>query len=102
MSGPVAAVGGDTYGGLTGYKRPNPGNPARIPGNQPAFRGVTNKPGSQIKAPAIKSSSNRPSRGTNITIPYSRVTPLDHTNNIGRMSPGDVAFVSRDRPDIPG
>lgn len=102
MSGPITAVGGDTYGGLTGYKRPLAGNPTRIPGNQPAFRGVPNNPGSQIKAPAIKSSSNRPSRGTNITIPYSRVTPLDHTNNIGRMAPGDVAFVSRDRPNIPG
>ncbi len=102
MSGPIAAVGGDTFGGLSGYKRPVAGNPTRLQNNLPAFRGTPNKPGSNIKAPAIKSSSNRPSRGSNITIPYARQTPLDHTNDIGRMAPGDVAFVSRDRPNVPG
>lgn len=72
MSTLVAAVGTDTYGGLNGFKRPVQGNPTRVPGNQPAFRGVINKPGSPIRAPAIKSSANHPDRKTNVLIPYAR------------------------------
>ena len=102
MSGPIAAVGTDTFGGLSGFKRQLQGTPVRVPGNLPSFRGTPNKPASKVQAPQIKSSSNRPSRGTNITVPYARQTPLDHTNNLGRVAPGDVAFVSRDRPSIPG
>ena len=57
----VSAVGTDTYGGLSGFKRPlSGGNPTRVPANLPAFRGTTNKPGSNVRAPAIKSSANHP------------------------------------------
>jgi hypothetical protein len=98
----IGAVSTDTFGGLSGYKRTLQGAPVRVPSNLPAFRGAKNNPGSEIKAPVIKSSSNRPSRGTNITIPYARTTPLDHTANLGRLAPGDIAFVSRDGTNIPG
>ena len=97
-----AAVGTDTYGGLTGFKRPTSGNPSRIPSNLPAFRGTPNTPGSNIKAPAIKSSANHPDRKTNVCIPYARQTPLKVDANIGRVQAGDLIFVSRDRPGIPG
>lgn len=102
MTSLVAAVGTDKYGGLNGYRRPTPGNPTRIPGNQPAFRGVNNKPGSAIRAPAIKSSANKPDRKTNILIPYARTTPVEGIADIGRVAPGDLLFISRSRPDIPG
>ena len=98
----VAAVGTDTYGGLSGFRRPVQGNPTRVPTNLPAFRGVTNKPGSTIKAPAIKSSANKPDRKTNVLIPYARVTPVEFPADIGRTQPGDVLFVSKTRPGVPG
>lgn len=98
----VAAVGTDTYGGLSGFKRPVSGNPARVPTNLPAFRGNPNKPGSNIKAPAIKSSANHPDRKTNVCIPYARQVPLQVNADMGRVQAGDVIFVSRDRPGIPG
>ena len=72
MSTLVAAVETDTYGGLSGFKRPVQGNPTRIPGNQPAFRGAPNTPGDSIRTPAIKSSANHPDRKTNVLIPYTR------------------------------
>ena len=73
----LEAVGGDTFGGLSGYRRPVAGNPTRVPTNLPAFRGVQNKPGDKIGVPAIKSSKNRQNRGTNVLIPYSRVTTYE-------------------------
>ena len=45
------AVGTDTFGGLSGYKRDLQGNPTRVPSNLPAFRGRSNKPGAEIRAP---------------------------------------------------
>lgn len=101
-AGPIAAVGGDTFGGKTGFKRPLQGNPTRVPGSLPAFRGAKNKPGDTIHAPGIKSSSNRPTRGTNETVRYSRLTKMDHTNHLGRLDPGDVAFISRGNVYDPG
>ena len=98
----VAAVGTDTYGGLSGFKRPVAGNPTRIPGNQPAFRGTNNNPGQPIKAPAIKSSANHPDRKTNVLIPYARVCPVEFPADLGRTDPGDVLFVSKTRPGVPG
>lgn len=98
----LQAVSTDTFGGLSGYKRPNQGNPTRIPSNQPAFRGVNNKPGSDIRAPAIKSSANRNNRGTNVQIPYARETLIDPVADVGRLKNGDVAFVSRTRHEVPG
>jgi hypothetical protein len=68
----LQAVGTDTYGGLSGFKRPLAGNPTRVPTNLPAFRGVSNQPGSSVRAPAVKSSANHPDRKTNVCIPYAR------------------------------
>ena len=102
MSSLVAAVGGDTFGGLSGFKRPTSSNPTRVPNNLPAFRGVKNNPGSNIRAGPIKSSANHPDRKTNVCIPYARQTPLRVDANIGRVSAGDIVFVSRDRPGLPG
>jgi hypothetical protein len=102
MAAMMQAVGGDTFKGLTGYKRPLQSNPTRIPGNQPSFRGTPNKPGQEIKTPAIRSSANRQNRGTNVCIPYARLVPLDLTADIGRVGQGDAVFVSRTRPGIPG
>jgi len=99
----VAAVGTDTYGGLSGYKRPlSGGNPTRVPANLPAFRGTTNKPGSNVRAPAIKASANHPDRKTNVCIPYARQVPLQVNADMGRVQAGDLIFISRDRPGIPG
>ena len=98
----VAAVGTDTYGGLSGYKRPVAGNPTRIPSNLPAFRGTPNKPGQPIKTPAIKSSANHPDRKTNVLIPYARVCPVEFPADLGRTEAGDVIFVSKTRPGVPG
>lgn len=98
----MEAVGGDTFGGLSGFKRPTSSNPARVPSNLPAFRGVPNTPGSNIRSGPIKSSANHPDRKTNVTIPYARQTPLKVAADIGRVSSGDLVFVSRDRPGIPG
>ena len=98
----VAAVGTDTYGGLSGYKRPVAGNPTRIPSNLPAFRGTPNTPGQPIKTPAIKSSANHPDRKTNVLIPYARVCPVEFPADLGRTEAGDVIFVSKTRPGVPG
>ena len=96
MSTPVVAVSSaPTFGGLTGYKRPVLGKPTQVPTNLPAFRGRTNKPGSDVKTPAIQNSKNRQDRGTNVTIPYARICPIDHMCDLGRVSPGDVVFTSR-------
>lgn len=52
-------------------------------------------PGQAIKAPKILSSAARQDQGTNVTLPYARVTPADELCNIGRVAPGDVLFVHR-------
>ena len=94
------AVGTDTYGGLTGVKRDLQGNPTRVPSNLPAFRGRSNKPGAEVRAPPIKSSANHPDRKTNVTIPYSRLSHIDNIREPGSRRPGDVVFVSRQRPNV--
>ena len=84
------------YGGLSdGYRRSQLGNPSGTVGQPPKFRGETNVPGSNVKAPRILSSSARNNRATNVTIPYTRVCAADELVNKGRLSPGDVAFISR-------
>jgi hypothetical protein len=69
--------------------------PTGLSTQQTDFRGVSNTPGAPIKAPRL-SVTNRPDRGTNVTVPHSReshdVDPLGET---GRLSPGDVAFIAR-------
>jgi hypothetical protein len=98
MSTLLEAVSGDTFGGLSGYRRPTAGNPTRVPTNLPAFRGSTNTPGQKISAPAIKSSANRNNRGTNALIPYSRITTYDGREVGGRL-PGDIIFMSAFAPN---
>ena len=95
----IEAVGGDTFGGLSGYRRPTSGNPTRVPTNLPAFRGATNKPGSNVAAPAIRSSKNRNNRGTNVLIPYSRITTYEE-REVGGKLPGDLAFLSSFAPNM--
>jgi len=84
------------HGGLSdGYRRSQLGQPSGTVGQPPRFRGETNKPGDDVKAPRILSSAARHNRATNVTIPYPRVTPADELCGKGRLSPGDVAFISR-------
>merc|ERR1719506_1471601 len=97
----IAAVNGDKWGGLTGYKRPLQSNPTRVPNNLPASRAAPNTPGAPIKAPAIKSSAAHPDRKTNVCIPYARLCPLDNGRSLGRVAPGDVLFVGAGRPEVP-
>lgn len=95
MSNPVDGVGqAPLFGGASGYKTVTNGRPNTINGSTPAFRGVTNKPGSAVSTPAIRTSYNRQDRGTNVLIPYARVVPLHHLTHIGRVQPGDVVFAS--------
>lgn len=95
MSTPVGGVGSaPLFGGLSGYRRDTPGKPTSVPGGAPAFRGKTNKPGSAVGAPSIRTSYNRQDRGTNVCIPYSRVVPLHHLQYVGRVQTGDVVFHS--------
>ena len=94
----LEAVGGDTFGGLSGYRRPVAGNPTKVPTNLPAFRGNQNTPGQKVTAPTIKSSGNRNNRGTNQLIPYSRITTYDGREVGGRL-PGDVVFMSAFAPN---
>lgn len=62
------------YGGLNdGYRRSQLGQPSGTVGQPPRFRGETNTPGSDVKAPRILSSAARNNRATNVTIPYARV-----------------------------
>ena len=97
MSTPVEGVdGAPLYGGTRGVKRSVQGNPTSVPRNAPAFRGVRSTPGDRVRPPAIEA-KNRDDRGTNVTIPYSRLVPWDTLKNVGRISPGDAVFTSRMR-----
>ncbi len=98
----ITQVNSDTYGGLSGYRRPTNGNPTQLGRNLPAFRGTTNTPGQAIRVPAIKSSANRNNRGTNVCIPYPRVTPIDYAHEMGRCDQGDIIFCSRASYGDPG
>ena len=98
MATPVGGVDSEpTFGGLSGYRRDVPGRPTSVPGGLPAFRGRTNTPGSAVKTPTIRNSYNRQDRGSNVCIPYARVVPLHHLENVGRVQPGDVVFHSTHR-----
>ena len=98
----ISQVNTDTYGGLSGYKRPTNGNPTQLGRNLPAFRGATNTPTQGIRVPAIKSSANRNNRGSNVCIPYPRVTPIEQAGTMGRCDAGDVIFCSRASYGDPG
>lgn len=101
MSTPVEGVAdAPLYGGTRGVKRPVQGNPTSVPRNAPAFRGARNNPGDRVRAPAIEA-KNRNDRGTNVTIPYSRLVQWDMLKDVGRISPGDVVFTSRMRTGGP-
>ena len=93
-SGPILAV--QASNPLSGVKRPNLGNPTQVSRGLPAFRGANAAPpGGSIKVPKL-SNSNRPNRGTNVTIPLARVSPLKPDHGVlGRVAPGDVVFTKR-------
>ena len=79
---------------LSGVKRPL-SKPSSIPNQPTAFRGIPNEPGKPIKAPKL-SNGNRTDRGTNVTVPCARITPLTSIAiQSGRLSPGDVCFLRR-------
>jgi len=81
----------------TRVKRPLLSNPTTVPKQLPAFRGVRNTPGDAIKAPKL-SNGNRVDRGSNVVVPYARVTAMTSLEvRNGRLGPGDVAF-SRKQP----
>lgn len=67
-----------------------------VPSQLPSKRGRDVEPGGAVKAPGLRN-GNRPNRGTNVTIPYARVSPLKFLDSSSGMqlSPGDVAFVKR-------
>ena len=97
MSTPVGGVGQTpTFRGQSGYKRNVLGNPTSVPRAQTTFRGAKNTPGSNVKAPSIRASYNRQDKGTNVTIPQSRLVPWDALRNVGRISPGDVVLTARE------
>jgi len=101
MSNPVLATqSAPLFGGEGGVRRATPGKPTSVPGSLPSFRGKPNTPGEAVKTPAIRTSFNRQNRGSNVTIPYSRVVPLHHLQDIGRVSPGDVCFHSTCRVNL--
>jgi len=80
-------------------KRSLQGSPASIPNNLPAFRGKKlAAPDKNVKVPKL-TQGNRPNEGSNIAIPYNRICPLEFLSGwSGRLSPGDVAFVSKYPP----
>ena len=94
MSTLLQAVGGggDAHAGV---KRPL-SNPAAVGSEQTSFRGAQlSPPNEMIKAPKLDH-SNRNDRGTNVTIPYARITALTSISQTkGRMSPGDVLFLKK-------
>lgn len=94
MSNPgLAAV--EAGNPLAGVKRGLSGRPGSSVGGLPAFRGRRVEPGQSVKAPKLNN-GNRPNRGTNITIPLARVTPLEFLSTFcGRVAPGDVVFTSK-------
>ena len=96
MSTPVESVTqAPTFGGLSGYKRKTVGNPTSMSRATTPFRGVRGVPGSDVVAPRIRNSYNRQDRGSNQTIPQSRLVPWDALKRMGRVSPGDVVFTAR-------
>lgn len=96
MASPVVAVANaPKFAGLSGFKRPALGQPTSVPTGLPVFRGVRMAPADAVRAPEIQASKNRDNRGTNATIPYARLVPVDDAACMGRCGPGDVVFVSR-------
>lgn len=91
-----------TYGLGDGYRRSQIGNPVSSAGQPPKFRGEVNTPGNAVKAPRILASAARQNRQTNVTVPYARVTSSEDLVNKGRLSPGDIAFISRYQKGISG
>ena len=84
--------GGDP---LAGVKRPLSA-PTSLGQEQTQFRGAPmSPPNEQLKVPKLES-GNRQDRGTNVTVPYARVTALTTINQSkGRLSPGDVLFLRK-------
>ena len=91
MTNPVVAA--QASDGPVGSRQPL-GKPTALPLSLPAQAGAPNNPGDVIPAPTI-TSKQRNNRGTNITIPYARVVPLEALRDVGRVHAGDVVFCSR-------
>jgi len=93
MSTPTGAVNAGNP--LSGVKRALNGRPTGLPGSQPSFRGNRVAPENTPKAPKL-ANGNRQNAGTNVTIPYAFVCPLEMLDQwCGRLAPGDVCFSSR-------
>ena len=94
MSTLIQAVtgSGDPHAGV---KRPLSA-PTSLGQEQTQFRGAPMSPPNEaVKVPKLDS-SNRQDRGTNVTIPYARVTALTTIDQSkGRLSPGDVLFLRK-------
>jgi hypothetical protein len=87
-AGPILGV--DAGNVMRGIKRSLQTNPVSVPSNLPSHRGSD-----PALSPALIP-GNRQNRGTNITIPYSRICPFyPHQPRIGRVSPGDVLFIDK-------
>lgn len=97
MATPIALVDSrDTWGGLRdGYRRAQPGVPTSTVGQPPQFRGTRTTPGQAVPPPKILASAARNNQGTNVCVPYARVTPADELNGKGRLNTGDVCFLQR-------
>jgi len=100
MSNPVGAVTASNP--QKGVKRNVPGNPTGVPGQLPGFRGRVVDAGGPVKAPKLRN-GNLNNETSNVRIPYSRVCPLEFLSSYtGRLSPGDVVFVSKFPPGFIG
>jgi hypothetical protein len=93
MSALVSTV--SAYNPLNGVKRSSLSG-GGVASQLPAKRGREVEPAGPVRAPALRN-GNRPNSGTNVTIPYARVSPIrffDESSGV-RMSPGDVLFVRK-------
>ena len=86
MVTPVARVGAQpAFGGAGGPVVSQ--SPVSIAQGLPPAAGALNAPTTPIVAPEINTSRNRQTRASNITIPYSRIVPLENIR-VGRTGPG--------------
>ncbi len=104
----VGAGGGNPIGAVTadnaqrGVKRGLLGNPVNVPSQLPGFRGRIVDAGGPVRAPKPRN-GNLNNSTSNIRVPYNRVAPLEFLSSYtGRLSPGDVVFVSKYAPGFVG
>ena len=104
----VGSGGGNPIGKVTadnpqrGVKRGLLGNPVSVPNQLPGFRGRIVDAGGPVRAPKPRN-GNLNNSTSNIRVPYNRVAPLEFLSSYtGRLSPGDVVFVSKYAPGFVG